>query len=258
MMTSPQELRRAIRAGEFKGLTTGLASGYVQANLAIVPASHAEDFLAFCKANALACPVLGVSEPGDPSLPALGENIDVRTDLPAYRVYRHGQHVGTHSDITTLWQDDHVAVAIGCWFSMEDALTNAGVRLRHVELGIQGPLFRTNRSSVPIGAFDGPMVMSMRPFANQEVATVKKVTGRFPRVHGAPIHEGPADALGIADVAIPDFGEPMAVLPGETALWWGCGLTALTALERAKPPLFITHSPGAMLVADLRNDELSD
>ena len=199
MIASPRELRQAIRAGQFKGLTTGHAPGFVQANLAILPASHTTDFVEFCRANAQACPVLGVSEPGDYSLPRLGEDIDVRTDLPSYRVYRSGQHVDTPTDISPLWQDDHVAVAIGCWFSMEDALTRAGVRLRHVELGIQGPLFRTNRPSFRAGAFGGPIVVSMRPFAEKDAPIVRQVTARFPRVHGAPIHQGEAGALGIAE-----------------------------------------------------------
>ena len=258
MITSPRELRQAIRAGHFKGLTTGQASGFVQANLAVLPAEHAADFVAFCQENAQACPILAVSEPGNCSLPRLGDDIDVRTDLPAYRVYRDGRHVETPTDILSLWQNDHVAVAIGCWFSMEDALTQAGVRLRHVELGIQGPLFRTDRPSIGVGSFSGPLVVSMRPFAEKDVPIVKKVTGRFPRVHGAPLHEGSPDALGIADIGRPDFGEAMEILPGEVPLYWGCGLTALAALEAARLPLFITHDPGAMLIADMCNDVLAD
>jgi uncharacterized protein YcsI (UPF0317 family) len=257
MIATPHELRRVIRAGTFSGLTTGHAPGYVQANLAIVPASVAADFVGFCRANASACPLLAVGSPGDPGLPTLGADIDVRTDLPAYRVYRDGRHVDTPADISPLWRSDHVAVAIGCWFSMEDALLQAGVRLRHVELGIQGPLFRTSRPSCSSGQFGGPVVVSMRPFAAREVPVVKAVTGRFPRVHGAPLHEGSGDALGIPDLTKPDFGEAMDVLPGEVPLYWGCGLTALAALERAKIPLFITHAPGAMLVTDLRNDSLA-
>ena len=190
MINAPGELRRAIRNGQFKGLTTGLVSGYVQCNLAVVPASLATDFVAFCKANATACPVLAVGEPGNPGLPALGAHIDVRTDLPAYRVYRDGRYVDTPVDISWLWQPDHVAVAIGCWFSMEEALMREGVRLRHVELGIQGPLFRTNRATAAVGSVGGPLVVSMRPFAGKDVPIVKRITGRFPRVHGAPIHQG--------------------------------------------------------------------
>ena len=255
---SPRALRQAIRAGAFTGLTTGHAPGYVQANLAVVPGEFAADFVAFCAANARACPVLAVGEPGAPEFPGLGADIDVRRDLPAYRVYRDGRHVETTPDIASLWRPDSVAVAIGCWFSMEEALARAGVRLRHVELGIQGPLFRTNRPSASVGRFGGPLVVSMRPFDRRAVPTVKEVTGRFPRVHGGPLHEGSADVLGIADLAKPDFGEPIDVLPNEQPLYWGCGLTALAALELSEIPLFITHAPGAMLVTDIGNDSLAD
>jgi uncharacterized protein YcsI (UPF0317 family) len=255
---NPQDLRRAAREEHFSGLTTGLASGYVQANLAILPAADASDFVAFCHANPQACPVLAVGAPGDPRLPALGDEIDVRTDLPAYWVYRDGRRAECVRDISSLWQDDHVAVAIGCWFSMEDALTRAGVRLRHVELEIQGPLFRTRRETIHVGKFGGPLVVSMRPFAQEAVATVIEVTGRFSRVHGAPLHIGDPGPLGINDPVKPDFGEALVPLEGEVPMYWGCGLTALTALERSRIPLFITHAPGAMLVTDLRNDDLED
>jgi uncharacterized protein YcsI (UPF0317 family) len=258
VISSPQELRRAIRAGRFEGLTTGHAPGYVQANLAVVPAAVAEEFVAFCRMNARACPVLAVGVPGDPHIAALGADLDVRTDVPAYWVFRDGVRAETVSDITALWQPDHVAVAIGCWFSMEAALSRAGVRLRHVELGIQGPLFRTRLETAPVGRFGGPLVVSMRPFAPPEVATVRAVTGRFERVHGAPVHEGDPAALGIADLARPDFGEPIPLSGDDVPLYWGCGLTALAALERARLALFITHAAGAMLVTDLLNDDLAD
>ena len=258
MIKSPRELRQAIRSGRFGGLTTGHAPGYVQANLAIVPSEAAGDFVAFCKANASACPVLAVSRPGEPNLPELGFGIDVRCDLPAYRVYRNGIHTETPADVSALWQPDHVAVAIGCWFSMEEALLRAGVRLRHCELGIQGPLFRTNRAAVAVGRFGGPIVVSMRPFVCEHVEIVKEITARFPRVHGAPLHGGSASALGIADLTKPDFGEPMEILPNEVPLYWGCGLTALTTLQASGIPLFITHAPGAMLVTDIGNVSLMD
>lgn len=256
--SSPQQVRRAARQQRFTGLTTGLAPGYVQANLAVLPAADAEDFVAFCRANAAACPVLAVGEPGVPRLPDLGADIDIRADLPAYWVYRDGHRAETVADIAALWRADHVAVAIGCWFSMEDALARAAVRLRHVELGIQGPLFRINRDTVRVGRFGGPLVVSMRPFAAEAVETVRQVTGRFSRVHGGPVHIGDPAALGITDLARPDFGEVLMPLPGEVPMFWGCGLTALTALEQSGIPLFITHAAGAMLVSDLRNDELED
>ncbi|MFA6267460.1 MAG: putative hydro-lyase [Pseudolabrys sp.] len=254
----PRDVRRAAWQERFSGLTTGLAPGYVQANLAVLPAGHAEDFVAFCKANAQACPVLAVSEPGNPRMPELGEDIDIRTDVPSYWVYRDGQRTEAVKDISALWRDDHVAVAIGCWFSMEEALKRAGVRQRHIELGIQGPLFRTTRETVRVGRFGGPLVVSMRPFAANAIDTVGQVTSRFSRVHGAPLHVGDPAALGIADIAKPDFGEVLMPLPGEVPMFWGCGLTALAALEQSGIPLFMTHAAGAMLVTDLRNDDLED
>jgi uncharacterized protein YcsI (UPF0317 family) len=151
-----------------------------------------------------------------------------------------------------------MSVAIGCWFSMEDALRQAHVRLRHLEMGIQGPLMRTNRPTNPVGPFAGPLVVSMRPFVREQVQTVKAVTARFPRLHGAPIHEGDPATLGISRFDDPDFGEPMEVLPGEVPLYWGCGLTALAALERARIPFFITHAAGSMLATDMRNSELEE
>ena len=212
-MTSALELRRAIRLGDYFGLTTGRAPGYVQANLVVLPMQHVDDFTAFCKLNAFACPVLGVGEAGSPRIPALGIDLDVRTDLPGYHIHRPGSAPEEVSDISSVWRDDFVAVAIGCWFSMEDALLKAGVRLRHVELGIQGPLFTTKVETRGKGIFGGPLVVSMRPFAQESVATVREVTRRFARVHGGPIHGGDAADLGIADIARPDFGEVLMPLP---------------------------------------------
>jgi uncharacterized protein YcsI (UPF0317 family) len=254
---TPAQWRAAIRAGNYGGLTTGLAAGFVQANIAILPARYARDFVGFCRANASACPVLTVGDPGSAALPALGVDIDIRRDLPGYRVYVDGA-LWEAADIADAWQDDLVTVAIGCWFSMEDALLRAGVRLRHLELGIQGPLFRTSVPAQAYGAFRGPLVVSMRPFQNGQVETVRQVTARFPRVHGAPLHQGDPAALGIVGVDSPDFGEPLAPLAGETPLFWGCGLTALAALEDCRVPFFITHAPGKMLITDLRNEAFEE
>jgi uncharacterized protein YcsI (UPF0317 family) len=256
--SSPRELRLASRGRDFSGITTGHAPGYVQANLAILPARDAADFVAFCRANAQACPVLAAGEPGDWRLPTLGHDIDARSDLPRYWIHRTGEHAESATDISELWQDDCVAVAIGCWFSMEDALARSNVRMRHIELGIQGPLFLTTRDTIAVGRFGGPLVVSMRPFAARDVTTVTEITRRFSRVHGGPLHIGDSKTLGIADVARPDFGELLLPLPGEVPMFWGCGLTALAALERSGISHFITHAPGAMLVTDLRNDELED
>ncbi len=252
-MTSALALRYAIRRGDHTGLTTGHAPGHVQANLVVLPERHAPDFLAFCGLNASACPVLGVSKPGSTFIPLLGDDLDVRSDLPGYHIHRAGSVPEEVSDISSIWRDDLVAVAIGCWFSMEDALLQAGVRLRHVELGIQGPLFMTNRPTRGTRIFGGPLVVSMRTFAKESAATVREVTSRFAKVHGGPVHEGDAADLGIADIARPDFGEVLLPLPGEVPMYWGCGLTATVALQRSGIDFFITHAPGRMLVTDCLN-----
>lgn len=261
-MHAAQTLRHAIRAGRDTGLTTGHAAGFVQANLVVLPAAQAPGFLAFCAANPRACPVLGASALGAPdtyTLPALGADIDVRTDLPGYLLHRRGQAPQPVNDLKALWHKGLVAIALGCWFSMEDALRAAGVRLRHVELGIQGPLFKTHLPTVRAGAFGGsPLVVSMRPFASASVDTVRRVTGSFPRVHGAPVHAGDPAVLGITDLHTPDFGEVLLPLDGEVPLFWPCGLTANLALEAAGVEFFITHVPGKMLVTDWRNEQLRD
>lgn len=243
----------AARRGEYTGLTTGRAPGRVQANLVVLPERQAQDFLAFCHLNAFACPVLGTSEAGSPLIPVLGQDLDVRTDLPGYLVHRTGSAAEEVTDITAEWQDDFVAVALGCWFSMEDALLQAGVRLRHVELGIQGPLFKTKLATRGAGVFGGPLVVSMRPFEKAAVDKVRDITSRFARVHGGPVHVGDPAALGIADISAPDFGEVLLPLPGEMPMYWGCGLTATVALQQSGIDFFITHAPGKMLVTDCFN-----
>jgi uncharacterized protein YcsI (UPF0317 family) len=242
-------LRLAARAG-FAGRTVGRARGFVQANLVVLPAEYATDFAGFCAANPQACPLLAVGAPGAPCLPQLGEALDVRTDLPGYLLHRGG--IATRAaDLLAFWQPDSVAFAIGCWFGAEAALATAGIRLRHVELGLQGPLFRTDRPATPFGRFGGPLVVSMRPFGRTDVSRVTAITARLPRSHGAPIHVGNPAALGIADPSRPDWGEALAANADEENLFWACGLTALAALEAAGIPQFATHAPGCMLVTDL-------
>jgi uncharacterized protein YcsI (UPF0317 family) len=254
---SPAQLRRAIRAGEHKGLTSGLAPGFAQGNLAVVPAELADDFVRFCNANPAACPVLGVGRPGDPRIPALGDDLDVRTDLPLYRVYKNNKFEEKRNGIADLWRDDLVAVVIGCWFGVEQPLLEAGIRLRHLELGIQGPLFRSSLPARAAGVFGGSQVVSMRPFARRHADLAAEITARYPKSHGAPLHRGDPEPLGIRDLSQPDFGEPISLEADEIPLYWGCGLTALAALERAGLPFFITHAPGAMLITDLRNESLA-
>mgnify|MGYP001823270537 CR=1 FL=1 len=247
---SPADLRKHIRRGSYDGLTTGLAAGYLQGNVVILPAEAAGEFEAFCRANPQSLPLIERGKPGDPML-ACGTDFDVRSDLPRYRVWHDGVPTETLTDISPIWAKDSVAFILGRWFANEAALADAGIRLRHMELGIQGALFRTSIAAVPAGRFAGPVVASMRPFAQEDVARVAAITGKRPLAHGAPLHIGSPDALGIDDLNTPDFGDPLPPLPGETAMFWACGLTGQEALASSGLPFFITHEHGHMAVTDI-------
>ncbi len=229
----------------------------MQGNLVILPAEHATDFLRYCQRNPKPCPVLAVSEPGHPALPSLGGGIDIRTDVPLYRVYRHGELVEEVPDIRALWSDDSVAFVLGCSFSFERALLDAGVPLRHVTEGKNVAMYRTNLPTVPAGVFSGPLVVSMRPMLAAAAIKTVQVTTRFAAVHGAPVHLGNPALIGIHDIDRPDYGDAVRVEPDELPVFHACGVTPQAAIERAKLPLCITHAPGAMLITDLRNHELA-
>ena len=252
-----QELRLRIRCAEHVRHTAGLAAGKVQGNVAIVPAAWADDFLRFCVQNPKPCPILMVGEAGQPALPALGEDIDIRRDLPRYRVFRDGIEIATPTDIVDHWRDDLVTFVLGCSLSFEWALMEAGMRLKHVEADSTVPMYRSNIDCAPAGPFRGKMVVSMRPFPPAEAIRAIQITSRFPTMHGAPVHIGLPEALGIRDLARPDFGDPVEIGADELPLFWGCGVTPQVAIEAAKPPLFISHFPGCMLITDLANAALA-
>lgn len=251
------QARLAIREGRWTTHTSGLADGYVQGNLVILPKAQADDFLRFCQRNPKPCPVLAVSEPGRAGLPSLGADLDIRTDLPRYRVWRRGELVDSPTEIRDLWRDDLVSFVIGCSFSFEQALLEAGLPLRHVEQGRNVAMFRTSLQTEAAGPFRGPMVVSMRPFSAQDAIRAVQVTSRFPDVHGAPVHIGDPAQIGIADLARPDYGDPIEVLPGELPVFWACGVTPQAAIAQARPEFCITHAPGAMLITDLLNQQLA-
>lgn len=254
---SPAELRSAIRSGAFTGNTSGYAPGYVQCNLTILPADWAGDFLRFCQANPKPCPLVATSAaPGDVTLPPLG-NIDIRTDVPSYRIFREGVLAEEVPDIRDAWRDDLVTFALGCSFSFEEALLADGLDVRNVTEGVNVPMYRTNIDCTPAGPFAGKMVVSMRPFRARDAIRAIQICTRFPSVHGAPIHLGDPAQIGIGDLARPDYGDPVSVADDELPVFWACGVTPQVALERARPPLAITHSPGHMLVTDLRNSHLA-
>ena len=245
------QARQAIRKGHARGPTTGLAAGYLQCNLVIVPRSHAADFVRFCRMNPKPCPLLAVSEPGSPALPSLGTDLDVRTDLPRYCVFRNGRLAEECTDLQGLWQDDHVAFAIGCSFSFEHALLDAGIALRHIREGRNVAMWRTSTPTIPSGAFQAPLVVSMRPITLPDVPHVVRISSAYPMAHGGPVHIGDPRVLGIEDLMHPDYGDAVEVLPDEVPVFWACGVTTQLAIQSARLPLAITHKPGHMLVTDL-------
>lgn len=250
-------VRRACRDGAFTGPTAGRAPGTVQGNLAILPRDLAADFLRFCHLNPKPCPVIGLSEPGSPHIPALGDDLDLRTDLPRYRVWRDGELVDEPTDLMTHWRDDLVAFVLGCSFSFEEALIEDGIALRHVSCGANVAMFRTSLPCAPAGPFSGPLVVSMRPLKPSDAIRAVQITSRFPAVHGAPVHLGKPEMIGIGDLTKPDYGDPVAIMDDEIPVFWACGVTPQAVIAAARPPFAITHSPGCMLVTDLRNSRLS-
>jgi uncharacterized protein YcsI (UPF0317 family) len=257
-MDDGRQARLAIREGRHTGHTAGLARGYVQGNLCILPREYAAEFEAFCRANPKPCPLLGVSRPGDPRLPALGEDLDLRTDVARYRVFRNGMLEAEVSDLKQLWRDDLVTFVIGCSFSFEEALIDAGLPLRYVEQGRNVPMYRTSVDTVPAGRFRGKLVVSMRPFTPADAIRAVEITSRMPRVHGAPVHLGDPRQIGIEDVRQPWVGDATEVRDGEVPLFWACGVTPQSVVLDAKPSLCITHAPGHMLVTDLMNSDLKE
>lgn len=256
-MSSPATLRDAIRQGTCTSHTSGLASDHVQGNVVILPKAQADDFLRYCQRNPRPCPLLAVGEAGDPALPGLGADIDIRTDVPRYRVWRRGELVEEPTDIRALWRDDLVTFVIGCSFSFEKALQQAGIRLRHIDQGRNVAMYRSGIATVPAGPFHGPMVVSMRPLRAADAIRAVQITSRFPAVHGAPVHLGDPALIGIRDLSHPDYGDPVEVMPDELPVFWACGVTPQAAIAQARPEFCITHAPGAMLITDLLNHQLA-
>jgi uncharacterized protein YcsI (UPF0317 family) len=255
-MNDPREVRRAIRQRRHTGHTAGLAPGHVQGNLCILPREYADEFREFCERNPKPCPLIGISAPGDPRIPALGADLDIRTDVPKYRVYEHGVLKEEAADLKALWRDDLVSFVLGCSFSFEEALMEAGLRLRYVDEGRNVPMYRTSVDTTPAGRFRGKLVVSMRPFKAADAIRAIEITSRYPRVHGAPVHIGFPEEIGINDLDRPWAGDATEIKDDELPLFWACGVTPQSVVLDAKPSLCITHAPGHMLVTDLRNESL--
>ena len=250
----PTEVRAAIRRGAYAGHTAGLAAGYLQCNLAILPERYALDFLRFCQRNPKPCPVVGVGDTGDPQMRTLGRDIDIRTDVSKYRVFRDGALSEEVTDISNVWADDLVTVALGCSFTFENALMRNDIPVRHIESGRNVPMFRTSIDLVPAGPFGGEMVVTMRPIPEHQIEQTRAICARYPQAHGAPIASGDPAKIGIPDLSRPDWGDAVEIHDGEVPVYWACGVTPQNVLLAAGLPLCITHSPGHMLIADVAED----
>jgi uncharacterized protein YcsI (UPF0317 family) len=256
--STAQSERRRIRKREHTGHTAGLADGFVQANICILPKACADDFLLYCQRNPKPCPLLAVSDVGEPMLPELGDDVDIRTDVPAYCVFRDGELAEQVDDISHLWRDDLVTFALGCSFSFESALLEAGIPLKHIARGESVSMYVTNVETARAGRFHGKLVVSMRPLTPGDAIRAVQVTSRFPRVHGAPVHLGLPSLIGIGDLAKSYLGiGTTEVARDELPVFWACGVTPHSAIQSARLPFAITHRPGHMLITDLRNASLA-
>jgi uncharacterized protein YcsI (UPF0317 family) len=252
------EARLAIREGSWRGPTAGMAPGFVQANLVILPEAYAFDFARFCFRNPKPCPLLDITEPGSPHPDSRWtKDADLRTDVPGYRLYENGELKAELPDLVKLWRSDFVSFLLGCSFTFEQALIAEGIPVRHQECGCNVPMYRTNISCQPAGIFRGPVVVSMRPIPGNLVAKAVSVTGGYPAVHGEPLYIGDAAGLGIEDLQHPDYGDPVPMYAHEVPVFWACGVTPQAVAQAAKIPLMITHSPGHMFITDRLNTELS-
>ncbi len=249
--TNANDARMRMRQQEWTATTSGIAPGVAQANLVVLPRELAYDFLLFCMRNPKPCPILDVTDPGSPIPAVAAPAADLRTDLPRYRVYRHGELVDEPLSIESYWSDDLVGFLLGCSFTFEHVMLESGMSLRHLDCGCTVPMYRTSIACRPAGLFHGPMVVSMRPVAGRDVARAVQISSRFPAVHGAPVHVGPPAAIGIDRLDRPDWGDAVPVHDDEVPMFWACGVTPQAVAMAARPPLMITHAPGHMFITDI-------
>ncbi|WP_373236553.1 putative hydro-lyase [Cohaesibacter celericrescens] len=250
----PQNLRQIIRDGQYDAHTAGLAKGYLQANIVILPRIYALDFMRFCQRNPKPCPLVAVSDTGDPYLTTAGHDIDIRTDIPIYNIYRDGVMDEERGDISPFWNDEMITFALGCSFTFEHALLKAGIDVWHISNNKTVPMYKTSLKTVPAGPFSGATVVSMRMIPENRVDEVRSICRQFPLAHGSPLHVGDPAEIGISDLAHPDWGDAVPSLPGHLPVFWACGVTPQAAIQNAKLPLCITHKPGHMLITNIPDD----
>jgi uncharacterized protein YcsI (UPF0317 family) len=254
---TPKQIRLLIRRGDWDKPTSGLAMGYAQANLVILPQKYAFDFLLFCQRNPKPCPLLEVLEPGRYKTDFLASEADIRTDIPRYNIYRKGRLEKSVTEIMDYWKDDFVTFLLGCSFSFEEALLRAKIPVRHIEENRNVPMYITNIPCKPAGSLHGPMVVTMRPLPPDKVIRAAQITSRYAAVHGSPVHMGDPSKIGIKSLRKPDFGDPVTIRMGEVPVFWACGVTPQAVIMEARPEFCITHTPGHMFISDLLNEEIT-
>ena len=252
----PTEVRKLIREEKITGPTSGMCPGNAQANLVVLPKEYAYDFLLFTQRNPKSCPILEVSQAGDRLLRKIAPGADIATEIPRYRIYENGVMTGEYTNVESFWREDLVSFLIGCSFSFESELLEAGIEVRHISMGCNVPMYITNIECEPAGIFSGKMVVSMRPIPYGQLVKAVTVTEQMPKVHGTPIHIGDPSVIGIRDVNRPDFGDAVPIKPGEVPVFWCCGVTPQSVVMNVKPSFCITHAPGHMLITDVKNTEL--
>lgn len=255
---TPVQMRHIIRRGEFTEPTSGLCPGYAQANLIVLPRELAYDFLLFAQRNPKACPVLEVLDTGSRFTRFMAEDCDIARDFPKYRIYENGVCTGEYTDVEEFWRDDLVGFLIGCSFSFESEMIEAGIEMRHNTMGCNVPMYITGIDTMPAGIFSGKMVVSMRPVPPEQVVKAVTVTASLPKVHGSPIHIGNPAVIGIRDIDHPEFGDPVEIKEGEVTMFWPCGVTPQSVVMNVKPSFAITHAPGHMLLLDVKNAALKE
>ena len=253
---TPESVRKLIREKKITSQTSGMCNGYAQANLCVLPREYAYDFLLFTQRNPKSCPLLEVSDTGSRYLKTTAPGTDIATDIPLYRIWENGKLSGEYTDVINFWRDDLVSFIIGCSFSFESLLIDAGIDVRNISEGCNVPMYSTNIDTVPAGVFSGKMVVSMRPIPYNQIVRAVTVTAAMPRVHGSPIHIGNPDIIGIKDINHPDFGDPVTIRENEVPVFWCCGVTPQSVVMNSKPSFCITHSPGHMLITDIHDADL--
>lgn len=258
LKATPAEARHIIREGKFAAPTSGLCPGYAQANLIVLPRKQAYDFLLFAQRNPKPCPLLEVTETGSKYTSICAKDCNIATDFPRYRIYENGKLVAETENIEDYWRDDLVSFIIGCSFSFESELIEAGIEIRHNTIGCNVPMYLTGVECIPAGSMSGRMVMSMRPIPYRQIIKAVQLSGAIPKVHGAPMHVGDPAAIGVKDINRPEFGDPVPINEGEVPVFWACGVTPQSVVMNSKPPFAITHAPGCMLITDTKNIDLKE